>query len=117
MPVDASNNKQRELECLRPRKPVPGPEEQKGTSYTFTGLVTIVDGSGSPVNKAAVEATWTLGDGAALVQTATTNKAGVATFGGARDGAGAYTLCVTSVTKDGYDWAPGDYDYATLSVP
>jgi hypothetical protein len=58
------------------------------------------DQNGAAISGALVAATWTLPNGSAQTQTATTNSSGSAIFS-TKSGRGIYTLRVTNITKAG----------------
>lgn len=90
--------------CLRSTNISLSARERRG-SVRVTGKVTVEDENGTTIEDAAVYATWTLPDGTAQDQTATTNSEGVARFR-VRDGHGTYTLTVVNITKAGYTFDP-----------
>jgi hypothetical protein len=75
---------------------------------SFTGRVTVQDALGRAVSGASVTAQWTGPKGLAATQTATTGRTGAATFT-LRTWAqpGFYQLCVTRVSKFGWDYWKG----------
>jgi hypothetical protein len=89
----------------------------KAGSYTYTPVVTITDGNRNPLNKALIDAEWTLPDGSVPAQQATTNRNGVATFRNQKDGAGDLYFRVNGVTKTGYTYVPGLLTYKHIVVP
>ncbi len=78
------------------------------------GMVHVRDANLAAVEGAVVTAVWTLPNGTTLQQTALTAFQGVATFT-VWAGTGAYQLCVTDVTKDGWLYKP-DLNLETCSV-
>jgi hypothetical protein len=68
--------------------------------------VTIVDSSGTAIRGAAVTVTIGKPDGSQVTATASTNRAGVASFGTQARASGTYTFTVTNVTKSTYTYDP-----------
>jgi PKD repeat protein len=73
----------------------------KKNIVTVHGSVSVVSASGAPVPGAVVSITWTLPNGRANTQTATTNTSGIASFS-VKGSRGTYTLTVNNITKSGY---------------
>jgi hypothetical protein len=80
---------------------------EKNGLYLVKAGVRIVDVNNQAVPGAAVTAEWALPDGSKLPQQATTNSAGQAVFKLKSALTGPYTLCVTSVSKSGTVYVPG----------
>jgi hypothetical protein len=84
---------------------------------TFTGLVTIAGGDLKALSKALVTADW-FGDGLLETQTATTRRGGVAKFTlRVPAGTSLEDLCVTAITKDGWDYWPDQNAKTCYSDP
>lgn len=77
----------------------------KGRSVAIDGVVKVLDENLNPVSGAAVDATWTLGDGSTVTVSATTNGSGEAKFSMSGDG-GLYWLEVTDIARSGYVFDP-----------
>jgi hypothetical protein len=73
---------------------------RKGTT-TVTAVVNVKDENGASVGAATVSAIWTLPDGTARIQSATTDSNGNATFS-VKSGRGTYTFTETNIGKSGY---------------
>jgi hypothetical protein len=73
------------------------------SSDRIVGMIHVRDGSLATVAGAEVKGQWTLPDGIVSEETAVTAFQGIATFE-VWDGRGVYRLCVTDVTKDGWDY-------------
>jgi hypothetical protein len=71
----------------------------------IVAMVHVRDANLATVEEAEVTARWTLPNGT-LTETAVTAFQGIATFS-LWEGRGAYQLCVTDVTKDGWDYDQG----------
>jgi hypothetical protein len=71
----------------------------------IVGLIHVRDGNLATVPGTEVTAEWALPDGTVLEETAVTAFQGIATFT-IWEGRGEYRLCVTDLTKDGWDYHP-----------
>jgi hypothetical protein len=76
-----------------------------GGPDAVVGFIHIRDGENDMVEGALVDAVWTLPDGTSLAESIDTNRQGIAIFS-LWEGRGEYTLCVTDVTKAGWDYQP-----------
>jgi hypothetical protein len=74
------------------------------SSDRVVGMIHVRDANLAAVVGAEVTAEWTLPDGTVSEETAVTAFQGIATFT-IWEGRGVYQLCVTDVTKDGWDYA------------
>jgi hypothetical protein len=90
------------------------------SSYTLSGQVTILSGTNTPVSKTLVKVTWTGPNNYSATQSALTGRLGLAKFTlrGVPKVPGQYELCVTDVTKAGWDYWEGynleDCDYIVM---
>lgn len=94
--------------------PIPMDVHQSRVAYTgrssggpddIVGYVHIQDVNLAKVAGAKVFAVWTLPDGSSYIPGwEITNSHGLAVFDDLYEGYGEYTLCVTGVTKDGYEY-------------
>lgn len=78
----------------------------EGNQFRVDGLVTVRNAANALVSGVRVEAAWNQPKGGTAAQSATTDASGVARFS-TRGGQGTYQLRVTSVTKTGYGYVPG----------
>lgn len=87
---------------------------RSGTSHALTGQV-VVAVDGQPVSGAAVETTLT-GPGLNLTFNGMTDSNGAITINYVVSNSGAYTLSVTDVSKDGFDYDPAQNVVSQASV-